>query len=70
MGDPLEKLKDGASVVFLSQLSLFTESRSNAYRRIPDRLVVSYDLWEEKFTVTRAGSALLPTCNWPLSTRL
>jgi hypothetical protein len=55
-GKSLERLKDGASVVFLSQLTLFADSRSNAYRRIPDRLIVSYDLWEEKFSVTRLGA--------------
>jgi hypothetical protein len=56
-GKPLERLKDGASVVFLSQLTLFTDSRATVLRRVPDRLVLSYDLWEEKFSVTRLGVA-------------
>jgi hypothetical protein len=54
-GKPLERLKDGASVVFLSQLTLFTDARRTVLRRVPDRLVLSYDLWEEKFSVSRLG---------------
>jgi hypothetical protein len=56
VGKPLARLKDGATVVFLSQVSIFTDSaRMTPFRRIVDRLVVSYDLWEEKFSVTRLG---------------
>jgi len=54
-GKPLEKLKDGASVVFLAQLSISTEINAPAIKRAVDRFVVSYDLWEEKFSVTRTG---------------
>jgi len=56
-GKPLERLKDGASVVFLSQLTLFSDARGTVLRRVPDRLVLSYDLWEEKFSVSRLGGA-------------
>ena len=55
-GAPLNRLHDGATVVFLSQLTLFTDSRANVFRRVPDRFVLSYDLWEDKFSVTRMGS--------------
>lgn len=55
-GKPLERLKDAATVVFLSQLTLFGENRDVAIRRAPVRFVVSYDLWEEKFSVTQLGS--------------
>ena len=55
-GKPLERLKDAATVVFLSQLTLFSENRDVAIRRAPVRFVVSYDLWEEKFSVTQLGS--------------
>ena len=51
-GKPLEKLKDGATLVFLAQLSLSTEVNAPAIRRAVDRFVVSYDVWEEKFSVT------------------
>ena len=54
-GKPLERLKDAATVVFLSQLTLFGENREVAIRRVPERFVVSYDLWEEKFSVTQLG---------------
>ncbi len=55
-GKPLERLKDAATVVFVSQLTLFSENRDVAIRRVPERFVVSYDLWEEKFSVTQLGS--------------
>jgi len=55
-GKPLDRLKNGATVVFLSQLTLSTDPGwLTPLRRIPDRLVLSYDLWEEKFKVTRLG---------------
>jgi hypothetical protein len=57
-GKPLERLENGATVVFLSQLSLSTDGTWNTpFRRVQDRLVVSYDLWEKKFSVTRLGHA-------------
>ena len=55
-GKPLERLKDAATVVFLSQLTLFSENHDVALRRVPERFVVSYDLWEEKFSVTQLGN--------------
>ncbi len=55
-GKPLERLKNGGTVVFLSQLTIFTDGRATVMRRSPERLVLSYDLWEEKFSVTRLGS--------------
>src|ERR1039457_4605001 len=55
-GRPLERLKNATTVVFLSQLTLFGENRDVAIRRAPQRFVVSYDLWEEKFSVTQLGS--------------
>jgi hypothetical protein len=54
-GKPLEKLKDGATVVFLTQLSLSPDVNAPAIKRAVDRFVVSYDLWEEKFSVTSTG---------------
>jgi hypothetical protein len=52
---PLEKLKDGATLVFLAQFSLSTEVNAPAIKRAVDRFVVSYDVWEEKFSVTSTG---------------
>jgi hypothetical protein len=52
---PLEKLKDGATLVFLAQFSLLTEVNTPAIKPAVDRFVVSYDIWEEKFSVTSTG---------------
>ena len=54
-GKPLERLKDGSSVVFLTQLTLAADDASNVLRRTPERFVFSYDLWEEKFSVSKLG---------------
>jgi len=56
-GKPLERLKDASTVTFLSQLTLFTDARGTVMKRVPERLVVSYDLWEEKFSVTIPGGS-------------
>src|SRR6266545_553131 len=50
-GKSLERLKNGAAVSFLSQLTLSTDANATVYRRRPERFVVSYDLWEERFSV-------------------
>lgn len=55
-GKPLEQLKNGANVAFVSQISMTaTESAPTPLVRVVDRFVVSYDLWEEKFSATRIG---------------
>ena len=54
-GKPLERLQDGASVAFLAQFSLAAGSNGIDMRRAVDRFTVSYDLWEEKFSITRTG---------------
>jgi hypothetical protein len=54
-GKPLERLRDGGSVAFLAQFSLAAGSNAIAMRRAVDRFVFSYDLWEEKFSITRTG---------------
>ena len=51
-GDPLRQLHDGASVVYVFKLSLRGERRGAAIAQATYRFVVSYDLWEEKFSVT------------------
>src|SRR5579862_5105858 len=55
-GKPLDRLKDGAAVVFLTQLTLTTDNFATSLRRAPERFVFSYDLWEEKFSVTKLGA--------------
>ena len=54
-GKPLEQLKNGAGVSFLSQVTVTSESAATVLARRVDRFVVSYDLWEEKFSVVRLG---------------
>ncbi|MEX2260781.1 MAG: hypothetical protein WD696_02455 [Bryobacteraceae bacterium] len=56
-GRPLQRLKDGTSVNFASQLSLLADSVVVA--RGIERFSVSYDLWEEKFSVVRVGRSLV-----------
>jgi len=52
-GKPLERLHNGASVAFNAQLSLSLERGSATIERSVERFVVSYDLWEEKFSASR-----------------
>src|ERR1700722_14091477 len=56
-GKPLERLRDASTVAFLSQITLFSDDHVTVFRRMPERIIVSYDLWEEKFAVTVRGSA-------------
>ena len=51
-GRPLNRLHDGATVVFFSQLTIFRDDHGTVWRHSPERLTVSYDVWEEKFSVT------------------
>lgn len=52
-GQPLTRLHDGVSVPFDFQLTLFSGTRDTPFRRTVERFVVSYDLWEENFKVSR-----------------
>ncbi|SPE31971.1 conserved hypothetical protein [Candidatus Sulfopaludibacter sp. SbA3] len=58
-GKPLQRLKDGATVVYLAQLGVYDDGAfSRPIRVAGDRFAVSYDLWDtDKFSVT----ALTPT---------
>lgn len=58
-GKPLTRLKNGSTVVFLSQLTLFSDAFVTPFRRSPvERFVISYDIWsEDKFSVTIPGEA-------------
>jgi hypothetical protein len=55
-GKPLDRLKDGDAVAYLANLELLDDSKSVALRRQKGRFVVSYALWEEKFSVTQLAS--------------
>src|ERR1017187_1352423 len=56
-GKPLERLKDGDVVAYVTQLEILDESRTLLLRQLKGRFVVSYALWEEKFSVTQLGSS-------------
>jgi hypothetical protein len=56
-GASLDRLKNGAAVPFDFQLSLSLDSRTNLYDRSAERFAISYDLWEEKYSVTRLSSS-------------
>ena len=56
IGKPLEKIQNGRAIAFDFQLSALSEARSSVLKRSFERFVISYDLWEEKFSVTRMRS--------------
>jgi hypothetical protein len=53
-GKSLERLKDGASVGFIAQLTVSSSPNYlMADRRLVAHFAVSYDIWEERFSVTK-----------------
>ena len=60
-GRPLQRLRNGATVIYLFQFSLSTDRFSSVPQRAFERFAISYDLWEEKFAVTRLGTARIAT---------
>ena len=55
-GKPLDRLKDGASIAFLGQLTITTAPNAlKPAARSVARFALSYDIWEERFSVTRIG---------------
>jgi hypothetical protein len=54
-GKPLERLHDGAPVAFAFQLSLSIDAHATILLRDIQRFVMSYDLWEEKFSILKLG---------------
>jgi hypothetical protein len=55
-GKPLDLLHNAAQVPFDFQLTIWSGTRNNLYRKIPERFVVSYDLWQEDFRVVKTLS--------------
>jgi hypothetical protein len=55
-GRPLERLKDGQSVAFIGQLTIAPSLNSVVVQaRSVARFAFSYDIWEERFSVTKMG---------------
>ena len=52
-GKSLSRLHDGASVPFDFQLIISSGSKDNVVASSLERFTVSYDVWEEKFSVVR-----------------
>jgi hypothetical protein len=52
-GKSLSRLHDGAAVPFDFQLIITAGSTNNVVARSLERFMVSYDVWEEKFSVVR-----------------
>jgi hypothetical protein len=55
-GKPLANLKDGATIAYSFQLSLI-DSQRMARLRTAERFVISYDLWEERFSIAQLPRA-------------
>jgi hypothetical protein len=57
-GKPLDRLKDGASVAFIGQVTVTTSPNSlNPVARSVARFALSYDIWEERFSITKIGQS-------------
>lgn len=56
VGKPLERLRNASEVPFVFKITLWSGTRSHVLREVPARFVVSYDLWEEKFSVTKLAT--------------
>ena len=55
-GKPLERLKDGASVAFVGQVTVSSSPGSlMPLSRAAARFAFSYDIWEERFSITLIG---------------
>ena len=55
-GEALARLKDGRSVRVDLELTVLAKPRTAAAAQSRQTFVLSYDLWEERFAVTRAGT--------------
>jgi len=55
-GEALSRLHDGATVRYELQLTAKTDRNGTVLARAQEMFAISYDLWEEKFAVTKTGS--------------
>jgi hypothetical protein len=64
-GKPLDRLKDGATVVFEGQVSLSASPNSLIpIARAVASFALSYDIWEERFSVTKMGQSPESRRSW------
>jgi hypothetical protein len=50
-GKPLESMKNGVAIPFDIQVSVLSDGKMTVLRRSFERFVISYDVWEERFSV-------------------
>ncbi|HET8550814.1 MAG TPA: hypothetical protein VFL57_22555 [Bryobacteraceae bacterium] len=55
-GKPLERLQNGNTVAFDLLLTAFGEGKTTVLQRAFERFVISYDLWEQTYSVSRMRS--------------
>ncbi|PYS42767.1 MAG: hypothetical protein DMG14_02905 [Acidobacteria bacterium] len=56
LGEALNRLHDGATVKYQFQLTTRADRSGTVLARAQEQFAISYDLWEEKFAVTKIGS--------------
>ena len=56
-GRPLARLRNAEPVAFDFQVKLSTANKTNVVKQSAARFVISYDLWEERFAVTKTTPA-------------
>ncbi len=56
-GRPLARLRNAEPVAFDFQVKLSTANKTNVIKQNTARFVISYDLWEERFAVTKTTPA-------------
>ena len=54
-GKPLEALHNGSTVTYILSLAVIAEQAAEPTFLLQERFLVSFDLWEEKFSVVQAG---------------
>jgi hypothetical protein len=57
VGEALTRLRDGVTVRYEFLLTVRNDRNGRPVGRAEERFAVSYDLWEEKFAVTKLGAS-------------
>lgn len=57
VGEALNRLRDGSTVKYTLQLTAKADKNGRVVARTEEQFAISYDLWEEKFAVSKLGSS-------------
>ena len=57
MGEAQARLRDGATVKYEFQLAARIDRNGKVLARTQEHFAISYDLWEEKFAITKLGAS-------------